>query len=131
MASRHALWAALLWLALGAGIALAAPGLVPARAGLWAGWITAGVSSLTAFGLLAWSHPRSAQAALGAVAIGFLARIVLLAVGLLAALRQGAGPLWFTGAFFGTYLPLQALEIAGALSRLKSAALPAAAGVPQ
>jgi len=135
MALRHAIWAALLWLALGAGIALGAPGLAPGLAptlsgvglGLWAGWATAGTSSLTAFALLAWSQPRSLQSALGAVAIGFLARMILLAIGLLSALRHGAGPLWFTGAFFGTYLPLQALEIAGALARLKQAPLSSAA----
>jgi hypothetical protein len=135
MALRHAIWAALLWLALGAGIALAAPGLAPAlsglRPGLWAGWATAGASSLTAFALLAWSHPRSVQAALGAVAVGFLARMLLLALGLLSALRHGADPLWFTVAFFGAYLPLQGLEIAGVLSRLKGHAVSSPAGIPR
>jgi len=119
MASRHAIWAALLWLALGVAITLAAPHAAPVRLGLGGGWLTAGVSSLTAFSLLAWSHPRSTQSALGAVTVGFLARAALLAVGLLAAQRRGADAIWFTASFFGTYLPLQAIEIAGALSMLK------------
>jgi hypothetical protein len=131
MASRHAIWAALLWLALGAAIALAAPAVASARLGLWVGWATAGASSLVALGFLVWSQPKSARSALGVFGFGFVARIVLLAVGLVTALRQGASPIWFAIGYFGTYLPLQAFEIRGALAKVKQASLAPAVGVPR
>jgi hypothetical protein len=130
MAVRQAIWAAVLWVALGLGLALGAPSLLPVKLGLRAGWLTAGTTGLTAFGLLFWSRGRSLKAALGAIAVGFLVRMALLAVGLVLALRSGAGAMWFTLAFFGTYLPLQALEIAGAVSGRKSDASPLV-GVPR
>lgn len=113
---------ALLWLSVAAAIACFAEGRV--AAGLWGGWATGCLAGAATFASLAWAARRSLRQALGAAAAGFLFRMLLLAVGLVAAVHNGASPLWFAVGFFGVYLPSQLVEVvvATALFRQPAAA---------
>jgi hypothetical protein len=111
---QHAAFLALLWLASAGAIAFFARGGV--AAGLWGGWATGCVAGAATFALLVWSARRSLREVLGAAAGGFLFRMALLAFGLVAAVRSGASPVWFSAGFFGVYLPSQAIEVSIASS---------------
>ena len=105
------------WVAVGGAILTL--GSRAAAPGLWGGWATAGLSGAVTFGLLAWSAERHPREVMGAIVLGFLCRMALLALGLLVALHLGAAPLWFCVGFFSVYLPGQFAEIGAVLAEAR------------
>jgi hypothetical protein len=106
---QHGIVLAFLWLASAAAVAFFATGKV--ASGLWGGWATGCIAGAATFALLLWSAKRTLREVLGAAAGGFLFRMALLAFGLVATVRSGASPVWFSAGFFGVYLPSQAVEV--------------------
>jgi hypothetical protein len=83
----------------------------PLRIGALAGISVAALTSAIALTLLSLAFDRNINAVLGAVAAGFLMRMLFLAVGLLAALRLKGEPIAFVVGFFVLYLAHQLIEI--------------------
>ncbi len=113
MSHRYPLLALCCWLAVGAS-----PFALPAGSfatGLRGGWLIAGAVGVCTFALVAWAMQRPLAAALGATTVGFLSRLALLSVGLVATARLGGSPAGYCTGFFAVYLPLQAIEIAALL----------------
>ena len=79
-------------------------------AGLQLGWGFAGLSGLTSFGLLALSNRKPITALLKTVMSGFAARMALVIVGVIAAVKLGYGPGWFCLSFFSLYWAFFVLE---------------------
>jgi hypothetical protein len=74
------------------------------------GWAVAGGSGLLSFGLMAYANGRPLTVLLKAVLGGFFARMLLVVVGVLAALRLGHGPVGFCLSFFTLYLIFFGIE---------------------
>lgn len=104
------------------GGAIALLGTREASMGLWSGWATSGVAGAVTFWLLAWAEEREVREVLGAIVVGFLCRMALLALGLVVSLRLGAAPLWFCLGFFAVYLPGQVAEIGAAVFQTRNLA---------
>jgi len=120
--SRYALFLGLV-LVLGAtGMATAAyvpETLEGRRSALWGVGLStfSGVASL---GLKRWALSRSLQGAMVAVAVVFLLRLVLAAVGLVGVMRvSGLPAMAFIVGFFGEYFALQWIELAYVLVESK------------
>jgi hypothetical protein len=104
------------WLLAAAVIALAAPQAPPqalgdARPSLLAGWAMAGLTGAMSFGLLAYADGRPLKVFLTSVFGGFLARLVLVALGLVWAIHRGYSPIWFCVSFFALYWLFFACEV--------------------
>ena len=87
----------------------------PVRLGALAGVFAAAVATATALVLLTLAHGRDTRLLLGALAAGFLLRMMVVAAGLVAALALGADLLSFATAFFALYLAHQAIEVTAVL----------------
>jgi hypothetical protein len=106
---RHQAWAlaavlAALLLALAAGPHRRGALLGAAISGL------AGLVSIRAMGRFAASGPRVVQQALLVVAVGFLVRILLVALGTVLVVRTGQSVYGFVAAFFVVYFVLAGIE---------------------
>ncbi len=119
MPRRHLILALLAWLAI--GVLPTALGRTPFSAGLWGGWLVAGLAGAVTFAFLGWAADRPLTQTLRAMALGFLIRFVLLAFGLVLTARAGGTPLGYCVGFFAVYLPLQGIEIAALLARQRFA----------
>jgi hypothetical protein len=80
----------------------------------------AALGSAVALPLVAWGAARAANALLGGFVAGFLARMVLVAVGLLASGARGEAALAYAFAFFAVYAATQAIEVAYVVSSSRS-----------
>jgi hypothetical protein len=73
------------------------------------------------FAAARWALAQKPPQIFGAIAAGMLAKMVLLAAGLVLTVRAGA-PAWgFVAAFFAVYVLAQTAEVAWVARRLKSA----------
>ena len=72
----------------------------------------AALGALVALPLVAWGTPRGTNALLGGFVAGFLARMILVAVGLLASHAQGQAALHYAFSFFAVYGLTQMVEVA-------------------
>lgn len=89
------------WIAAAALIGFCAAG--EARQSLLAGWVLAGLTGALSFGLLAYADGRPLKAFLSSILGGFLARLVLVALGFVWAIRSGYNPAWICVSFFALY----------------------------
>ncbi len=98
----------------------------PSRVGAVAGLAVAGLSGALALALLRRSAGRPVQALLGAIVTSFLSRMVLVGLGLVAAIRlwSQATALPFAVAFFSLFFLLQGLEFVYARRALKAEGAP-------
>jgi hypothetical protein len=96
--------------ALGAAAPFMLEGAV--RLGAGAGVATGALASATALALLAAAFDRGLKLVLGALVVGFLLRMLLVAAGVLVAHAMGGDLLSFAAAFFALYLAHQAIELA-------------------
>jgi len=80
------------------------------RSSLLAGWALAGLTGALSFGLLAYADDRPLKGFLSAIFGGFLARLVLVALGFVWAMRHGYNPLWICVSFFALYWVFFACE---------------------
>jgi uncharacterized membrane protein len=103
--------------AVGVALAHAVPSSGEGRQAAYLGVAAAGLSGVLAQGLK--QRARSVNGALAAFAVGFLARLVLVVLGVWWTMRQGGEALVFTAGFFGVYFPLQWLEISYFLAEAK------------
>lgn len=106
--TRHLTLAALVTAA-AAGLALLTPAPRPALIGLALSAVTA-VGSLLGHGLAARTPGKPVQRSLLVFALAFLARLVLVGLGLLLVHRLGDGPVPYVVAFFATYFAFAAIE---------------------
>ncbi len=81
-----------------------------ARASLLFGWGLAGVTGALSFGLLAYANGRPLQAFLKSVVGGFLARLILVAGGVVWAIHRGYNAAWLCVSFFTLYWVFFACE---------------------
>ena len=72
----------------------------------------AAVAALVALPLVAWGTPRGTNALLAGFVGGFFARMILVAVGLLASHAQGQAGLQYAFSFFAVYGLTQVVEVA-------------------
>ena len=72
----------------------------------------AALGALVALPLVAWGTPRGTNALLGGFVAAFLARMILVAAGLLAAHAQGQAALQYAFSFFAVYGLTQFVELA-------------------
>ena len=72
----------------------------------------AAASALVALPLVVWGTPRGTNALLGGFVAGFFARMILVAVGLLASHAQGQAALQYAFSFFAVYGLTQLVEVA-------------------
>jgi hypothetical protein len=100
--------AALVWVAALPLIRLLAP--PEGMAGLLTGWGVAGLSGASSFGLLALSNRKPISVLLKTISGGFAARMLLVIVGVIAAVRLGYGAGWFCLSFFLLYWIFFGLE---------------------
>lgn len=91
-----------------------------ARTGVVAGVVTGAFASLCALGLLSLAFDRGMKMVLGALAVGFLLRMLLVAAGLLSSMALGGESLAFVAAFFGLYLAHQIIEFTVVVKRSRS-----------
>ncbi len=89
------------------------------RLGAMVGVGLAGASSAFALWLKRRAVKKSLNAALGAVGLVFLARVVLVVVGLFGMMQRGGGTVAFVAGFFGAYFALQWIEIAYVMAESK------------
>ena len=75
------------------------------------GVLAASVGALCGLSALAASTGRGLNALLGGFSIGFLARALFVAVGLIASGARGNLALVYVGAFFSVYAATQAVEV--------------------
>jgi hypothetical protein len=106
--SRYAAIAVAAWAAAAAVIALGSSGEV--RASLLAGWVLAGCTGGLSFGLLALADGRNFKVFLSSVFGGFLARLVLVSLGLVWAIHNGFSAAWLCVSFFALYWVFLACE---------------------
>jgi hypothetical protein len=83
-----------------------------ARTGALAGVVAAALASATALVLLALAYERGTKLLMGALAAGFMLRMLVVGAGLLSALALGADLMAFAVAFFALYLAHQIIELA-------------------
>ncbi len=81
------------------------------RQGALLGVCLSACSAPAALYLKKWAVERSLKASLSVLGIVFAIRLVLVSVGLMLVLGSKAGVVAFTLGFFGTYFPLQWVEI--------------------
>lgn len=100
--------------ALTTGVGVAAPFFFegPVRLGAGTGVAVGALASASALGLLALAFDRGLKLVLGALVVGFLLRMMLVAAGVLVAHALGGDPLAFAAAFFALYLAHQVIELA-------------------
>ncbi|MGC4122766.1 MAG: hypothetical protein QM765_50975 [Myxococcales bacterium] len=100
--------------ALTTGLGVAAPFFVqgPARLGAGTGVVVGAIASASALGLLALAFDRGLKLVLGALVVGFLLRMMLVAAGVLVAHVLGGDLLAFAATFFALYLAHQIIELA-------------------
>lgn len=106
---KHQLWALAVVLA-ALGLSLAAG---PHRRGALVGAAISGVAGLLSIRAMGRSAPRDgnlAKQALLVMAVGFLARIVLVSLGTVLVVRTGESVLGFVAAFFVVYFILSGIE---------------------
>lgn len=87
--------------------------LAPAegRTALLAGWLTAGLSGGLSFGLLAYSNRRPFKTFVASLLGGFLARLVIVGLGLWISLSRGLPATWFCLSFFSLYWLFMGTEV--------------------
>ncbi len=71
----------------------------------------AGLTGALSFGLLAYADGRPLKVFLQSIFGGFLARLVLVALGLVWAIHRGYSPVWFCVSFFALYWLFFACEL--------------------
>jgi ABC-type spermidine/putrescine transport system permease subunit II len=94
-----------------------------AGSGAWAtsGWLSATAVGLGAGAWMARVHGRPGPGFLAALVTGMLARLVVVGVGLVLALRAGDGPGWgFLCGFAIGFVPLQAYEVVWSMRAAKA-----------
>ncbi len=91
----------------------------PARLGAGAGVAVGALASASALGLLALAFDRGVKLVLGALVVGFLLRMMLVAAGVLVAHALGGDPLAFAAAFFALYFAHQVIELAVVVRRAR------------
>ena len=92
------------------------------RTGAMAGVVAAAVASASALWMLALAFDRGMKLLLGALAAGFLLRMVLVAGGILSAIALQGDPMAFAVAFFALYLAHQTIELTVVVRRSRPAA---------
>ena len=102
--------AALVWLVGGGLCAILAP--VDVRSAVVAGAIAAGIGAAAALTGLAYGIRHGTSGLLAGFAAGFFARMITVAVGLVASGAQGRSALAYAASFFAFYAATQAIEIA-------------------
>jgi hypothetical protein len=104
--------------ALTCGVALAVSLRVSSTALYGAGFAT--VAAAVSLPLVAWGCGRGTNALLGGFVAGFLARMLLVAAGLLASHAGGNAALQYAFAFFAVYAVTQVVEVAYVVSSSQS-----------
>jgi len=94
----------------------------PTRVGALSGVAVAAVASASALFLLALAFDRGIKLVVGALAAGFLLRMMLVAAGILLAIALRGDTLAFAVAFFALYLAHQAIELTVVVRRARPAA---------
>jgi hypothetical protein len=85
------------------------------------GATTALLGGLLGFAAARWAFAQTPPQIFGAFAAAMLAKMVLLAAGLVATVKSGATPWVFVVAFFACYALSQVAEVAWVARRMKSA----------
>ena len=126
---RQTLRTGMLLMGLTTGLAALVPAALSGavRLGAGAGLAVAAVASASAIALLALSIDRGIKLVLGALVVGFLLRMLMVAAGLLLARSLGADLLAFACGFFALYLAHQLIEVVVVVRRAGSAAAEARA----